>query len=425
MLNAHQRETVKATVPALREHGETITRTFYGDMFDAHPELYNIFNPANQRDGGQARSLAASVLAYAEHIDAPERLGRMVERIAGKHVSLEVRPEHYPIVGQYLLGAVAKVLGSAATPDILGAWQAAYGQLVDVMTGRERAIYEDEASRPGGWRGFKPFRVERKVPESEEMASFHLVPADGAPPAPYEPGQYLSVKVRPPGFPYDQIRQYSVSCAPNGRHYRISVKREDAPPDVPGAPAGLVSNFLHDHVREGDTLPVHVPVGDFVLDGEGDRPLVLMSGGAGVTAVLSMLEHLAGPGGGLREVVFLRGVRSRARHPFAEHVRALARRRPGIRSVVLYEQVGPGDVQGVDYDAVGRTTPEAIRQYLPARGADFYYCGPIGFMAAAEAALDGLGVPLERRHGEAFAPDPSFAADAPAPAPQARAAGPR
>ena len=67
---------------ALRAHGETITKTFYGAMFAAHPELYNLFNPANQRDGGQARSLAAAVLAYAEHIDALDRLGADAERTA-------------------------------------------------------------------------------------------------------------------------------------------------------------------------------------------------------------------------------------------------------------------------------------------------------------------------------------------------------
>ena len=133
-----------------------------------------------------------------------------------------------------------------------------------------------------------------------------------------------------------------------------------------------------------------------------------------------MLEHLAADSA--REVVFLRGVRSRARHPFAEHVRELARRRPGIRSAVLYEKVGPEDVQGEHYDAQGRTTAEAIREYLPAADADFYYCGPMGFMAAAEKALDDLGVPLERRHSEAFAPDPSFAAGSPDPRPQVQAA---
>lgn len=420
MLSDRQRDIVKATVPALREHGETITKTFYGAMFAAHPELYNLFNPANQRDGGQARSLAASVLAYAEHIDSLDRLGNMVERIAGKHASMEVQPGHYPIVGKYLLGAIEKVLGPAATPEILGAWAAAYGQLADIMTGRERGLYEEGAGQPGGWRGFKPFRVERKQRESEVMVSFHLVPADGAPLPAHKPGQYLSVKVRPPGHCYEQIRQYSISCAPNGRHYRISVKREDAPASVPGAPPGLVSNFLQSAVNEGDTLLVHAPVGDFVLDEDSDRPVVLMSGGAGVTAVLSMLEHLAA--NSAREVVFLRGVRSRQRHPFADHVCALASRRPGIRSVTLYEKVGPGDVQGEHYDAVGRTTAENIRRYLPGGEADFYYCGPLGFMAAAEKALDDLGVPLARRRSEAFAPDPSFAAGSADPRPQARAA---
>lgn len=419
MLSARQRQIVSATVPALREHGETITRTFYGDMFAAHPELYNLFNPANQRDGAQPRSLAASVLAYAEHIEHPERLGRMVERISGKHASLEVKAEHYPIVGKYLLGAITRVLGPAATPEILDAWAGAYGQLADIMIGREKELYDEGAARPGGWRDFRPFRVERKVAESEVTTSFYLVPEDGAELPPFKAGQYLSVKVHPPGYPYDQIRQYSVSCAPNGRYYRISVKREDTPADAPDAPPGLVSNHLHAAVREGDSLLVHVPLGDFVLDEASDRPVVLMSGGAGVTAVLGILEYLAAQEDG-REVVFLHAVRGRAHHAFGGHVRDLTRRRPGIRAIVFYESAGPDDVQGVHHDEVGRITAEAIRRHLPGREADFYYCGPLGFMAAAETALDGLGVPLERRHSESFAPDPSFAADAPVPAPQAR-----
>jgi nitric oxide dioxygenase len=419
MLSPQHREIVKATVPALREHGETITCTFYGNMFAAHPELYNLFNPANQRDGGQARSLAASVLAYATHIDQPERLGGLVERVSNKHGSLQVKPEHYPIVGQYLLGAIQEVLGSAATPEVVEAWGAAYGQLADIMIGRERAIGEEGAAKPGGWSGFKPFRVERKVRESEVTTSFYLVPADGAPLPAFEPGQYLSVRVHPPGFPYAQIRQYSVSCAPNAHYYRISVRREDAPAGESSAPPGLVSNHLHDAVREGDLLPVHMPLGDFTLASD-DVSVVLLSGGAGITAVLSMLEHLATPEGGTREVVFLHATRSRAHHAFGEHVRALGRQRPGIRVVMLYEQAGPEDVSGTHHDIVGRIGAEVLRRHLPERGAEFYYCGPLGFMAAVEGTLDQLGVPPAHRHSEAFAPDPSFAADAPDPAPQAR-----
>ena len=417
MLSDQHREIIKATVPALKAHGETITSTFYGTMLKAHPELLNLFNPANQRGkGGQARSLAASVIAYAENIDRLGNLGSMVERIATKHVSLEILPEHYPIVGQYLLGAISEVLGKAATPEILDAWGAAYGQLAEVMIGREQALYTEATTQPGGWSGFKPFRVERKVQESEETTSFHLVPADGVPLPAFKPGQYVSVKIQPPGRPYEQIRQYSLSDAPDGRHFRISVKREAAP----DCPAGLVSNFLHDALPEGGTLLVHTPAGDFVLNEEGESPVVLISGGAGITAVLAMLEHLATHT--TRAVLMLHGARSRQHHAFAARVRELANIRPGIRSVTLYEAVGPDDVPGEHHDAIGGITAEVIRQNLPSGEAEFYYCGPIGFMTAAERALDELGVPPAQRHSEAFAPDPSFATGSPDPKLQGKAA---
>ena len=330
MLSDHHRALVSATVPALRAHGGEITRVFYRDMLAAHPELFDYFNPANQRDGGQAASLAASVLAYASHIANPAPLAGMIRRISSKHASLEIKPAHYPIVGRYLLGAIKDVLGDAATPEIIEAWSAAYGQLAAIMIEQEATLAETGAAQPQGWRGFKPFRVARKVRESEVMASFYLQPADGTPVPSFVPGQYLSLRVRVPGFDHDQVRQYSLSSAPNGRDYRISVKREPAPVDAPDAPPGLVSTWLHEAVHEGDLLDVHVPLGDFVLQ-PGSHPVVLLSGGSGITAVLSMLEHLTGDEGGGREVLFLHGARHRGHHAFGSHVRALARRRSGVR----------------------------------------------------------------------------------------------
>lgn len=419
MLSDHHRALVSATVPALRAHGGEITRVFYRDMLAAHPELFDYFNPANQRDGGQAASLAASVLAYASHIANPAPLSGMIERIANKHVSLEIKPAHYPIVGQYLLGAIKNVLGNAATPEIVEAWGAAYGQLASIMIGREAALVEAGAAQPRGWRGFKLFRVTRKVQESDVTASFYLEPVDGAALPPYLPGQYVSIRVRVPAFDHYQVRQYSLSSAPNRRDYRISVKREAAPADAPGAPPGLVSNWLHDAVHEGDLLDVHMPLGDFVLQ-PGTGPVVLLSGGSGITAVLSMLEHLTGHDGGERDVVFLHAARHRGHHAFGSHVRALARRRPGVWLAVLYGEVGPEDEMGVHHDAVGRVTADVIRAHLPAVPADFYYCGPIGFMTGVEAALDSLGVPHAQRFSEAFAPDPSFVVPAnPVPVPVA------
>src|SRR5262249_9653469 len=154
--------------------------------------------------------------------------------------------------------------------------------------------------------------VVRKTPESKVMTSFVLEPEDKTPLPAFTPGQYVSVKVRSPGLGFDQIRQYSLSAAPNGRHFRISVKREDAPAGFPDTRPGTVSNFLHRLVREDDMVQVHTPGGDFVLDERSSNPVVLMSGGAGVTAVLGMLEYLARDTD--REVLWLHAARSRDVH---------------------------------------------------------------------------------------------------------------
>jgi len=120
-LTPSQIAIVKATVPVLKEHGVTITTLFYKNLLEAHPELRNVFNEANQVDGAQPRALAAAVWAYAAYVDELGKLSAAVARIAYKHASLNVQPEHYPIVGKFLLGAVAEVLGAACTPDIVDA----------------------------------------------------------------------------------------------------------------------------------------------------------------------------------------------------------------------------------------------------------------------------------------------------------------
>ncbi|MBZ9713592.1 NO-inducible flavohemoprotein [Deinococcus multiflagellatus] len=404
MLTPAQLAIIKATVPALEAHGETITRTFYASMFAAHPELLNIFNPANQQTGRQARSLAASVLAYAANIEHPERLGGMVTRIAHKHVSLEVLPEHYPVVGEHLLGAIAAVLGEAATPEILAAWAAAYEQLAGIMMGAEAQMYR--SAEQAGWRGFKSFRVVRKVQESRLIASLELEPADDQPLPPFQPGQYLSLNLQVPGQTTRQIRQYSLVSAPNGRSYTIAVKRELAPAHDPLVPGGLISNALHDHVQEGDELLVHMPAGDFVLQPSA-RPAVLISGGVGITPMLGMLRALVAAGSA-RPVVFVHAALGRWAHAFREPVNELARTHSNIRKVVFYTEVTPDDRPGEHHDEAGLISLDRLRPYLPAGDAEYYYCGPEGFTQAVECILDALQVPAERRLTETFGPSQTF-----------------
>lgn len=379
-------------------------------MFNAHPELWNIFNPANQRDGGQARSLAASILTYAANIDHLDRLSGMVDRIAHKHASLEVRPEHYPIVGKHLLSAIGIVLGDGATPAVVAAWTAAYNQLADIMVGRESTLYTEGAEQPGGWRGHKPFIVQRKIDESHSICSFYLVPQDGQPLPPFRPGQYVSVKFRVPGSDYQSIRQYSLSQPWHEEAYRISVKREVSPLHQPEAPAGLLSNHLHDEVQEGDTVFVHVPQGDFTLDEESTRPIVLLSAGSGITPALCMLHSLAEEEAD-RPILFVHATSDYAHHAFGAEVRTIARENSNVKVAIFYGKIDPRDRRGIDYDEQGRISLEALRRHLPAGDADFYYCGPAGFINSVEALLDQLKVRPSRRHSEAFAPDPSFVID--------------
>ncbi|EEY22838.1 bacterial hemoglobin [Verticillium alfalfae VaMs.102] len=223
-----QTAIVKSTAPILKEHGLTITTVFYKSMLGAHPELHNVFNLSNQRSGAQQKSLANAVLAYATHIDELQKLGPAVERIAQKHVSLGITPDQYAIVGEHLIKAIATVLGDGLTPEVADAWVAAYGQLADIFIKREGDLYD----QAGDWRGWRKFRIDRRQQESNTVTSFYLKPAEGdttGPLPPFLPGQYVSIRVRVPEYgDVWQCRQYSMSEAPQGDHYRISVKRERA-----------------------------------------------------------------------------------------------------------------------------------------------------------------------------------------------------
>lgn len=173
----------------------------------------DLFNMSHQKDGEQPKALALAVLAYARNIENLGALGGMVERIAEKHVGLNILPEHYPYVADALLGAIAQVLGDAATPEILEAWGKAYWFLAEILIGREEQIYEAHAAAPGGWVGWRPFTVRRKVRESDTITSFELVPVDNKPIMKHEAGQYLSFKLDVPEHG-SQRRNYSISSEP-------------------------------------------------------------------------------------------------------------------------------------------------------------------------------------------------------------------
>lgn len=371
---------VKATVPVLRTHGEAITTRFYERLLAA-PEIAAMFDPAHQRDGSQPRALAAAVLAYAEHIDNLAALAGAVERIAHKHVAVQVRPEQYDVVGANLLAAISDVLGDAATPPILAAWGEAYGLLAKVFIDREAALAGEVAARPGGWRGFRRFVVEAVAEESRVIKSFLLAPEDGGALPDFAPGQYLTLRLtRPDGT--QLLRHYSLAGrAANGR-WRIAVKRE---------PEGRGSGLLHDTIRPGAVLEVAPPAGDFFLDAETPRPILLLGAGVGQTPLLAMVETLAATRPD-HPVIWAHAAIDGETHAFGAHLRALAEATPGLDLHIAYERPGASDRVGVTHHSVGRFDAERIAGLLPDREIDVYMCGPRAFQKAQARHLIAAGV---------------------------------
>lgn len=386
MFSAQTIALIKATVPVLQQHGEAITTHFYQLMLREHPELKAFFNEAHQAQGTQARALAGAVLAYAANIDRLEALAGALPRIIQKHVSLGVEAQHYPIVGQCLLRAIKEVLGEAATDDIIAAWGEAYTALANILIAAEEQVYQDNAAKPGGWRGTRAFKVARKEPESELITSFYLEPTDGGALPAFLPGQYLTLVLQVGG--QEMRRNYSLSDAPGKRWLRISVKREAG---------GLASNWLHDEVQVGQELQVQAPSGDFVLS-EATRPLVLVTGGVGITPAMSMLEAHAASG---RPIHFIHAARHGGVHAFRDRVDQLAAQHANVRATYVYEQP-----RGAERPhTIGRVTQDLLGQHLPAdRDVDVYFIGPKPFMQAIYQIGRDLGVQPSQLRYEFFGP---------------------
>lgn len=410
MLSEKTIRIVKEITPLVAANAEVITRRFYERMFEANPEVKSFFNQSHQHTGGQQKALAGAICAYFTHIDNPAVLMPAVELIAQKHVSLGIKAEHYPIVGSNLLAAIQDVMGDGATDEIIEAVGEAYGFLADIFIGREAAIYDEQASAPGGWNGTRTFVVAKKVPESDVVTSFYLKPDDEGPLPPFKPGQYITVHIDHPHTPTSP-RNYSLSDRAGESHYRISVKREERL--VAGAPDGLISNHLHDRLDEGHRIELGPPCGEFTVDPEAiAKPIVLLAGGIGVTPLLSMAKSIihASPDA---HVYFLQAARNSKVHAFADELRNLAEAGPNVQIRVLYDEPLPDDVENGMCDAVGFVTTDLLRQWAPIADADFYFCGPKPFMQNVHACLQQLGVDEHRVRYEFFGPKQELTTEVP------------
>ncbi|KAH7628048.1 hypothetical protein B0T09DRAFT_345778 [Sordaria sp. MPI-SDFR-AT-0083] len=272
-------------------------------------------------------------------------------------------------------------------------------------------MYE-ENEKKDHWRGWRKFRIARKVEESQNISSFYLKPVDGITLPRYLPGQYVSVQVLAPQLGYLQSRQYSLSEAPKEggmEEYRISVKREEG--EAGNGMPGLISNLLHG-MQEGAEVEVSHPQGEFYVDpadaSKEGVPVVLISVGVGATPLMAILKSLV-QAPAKRPVSWIHASRSSSAQPFGEEVRRIVKENPEqVSAHVFLKTVAGTDQAGVHYDfadtRMDLTKLDGERDlHLADKRTEYYICGPETFMVEIRKVLVGLGVERSKVHLELFA----------------------
>jgi ferredoxin-NADP reductase/MOSC domain-containing protein YiiM/ferredoxin len=315
-------------------------------------------------------------------------------------IKLASGPEQMPVAEidalLYLPGhGRQELLRALRIPALSPGWQASFRALLDQEPGSGNTGLA-ATSPPPAWLGFRPMTVTAVTHESRSVISICLAAPDGAPPPLADPGQYLTLRVRPNKRKRSLLRNYSLSGPPGADYYRVAVKRE---------PRGAVSGYLCTRLSVGDQLDVAAPRGTFILD-RTDAPVLLISAGIGVTPVLAMLQALVKEQS-RREIWWLHGVRNGSEHSFAAEVQVLLAALPNTRSYVYYSRPGPNDIEGHGFDGTGRLNGSVLAELEPPLDAQAYLCGPGAFMDEISAGLSSLGIEASHVHTEPFGPAPS------------------
>lgn len=292
------------------------------------------------------------------------------ERLIRFHLDEAIRVEgSLPMI--FAFGEYSPVLEGT------GDWAHATKTLAD---DRERNAYID-------------YEIVERRRESDVITSFYLRRADSKPLADYEPGQFLPIRLDVPGADSPVSRTYTLSDAPGSDVYRLSIKRE-------GGDA-VVSNHFHDRLKVGSVIQAMAPRGKFALDRSSERPVVLISGGVGITPMIAMANHLAPTG---RRTYFIHGAQNGSVHAFGRHIRQMADDNPDFTAHIRYSHPTGSDRLGETHDSEGFVDTELLRRLLPLDDYDFYLCGPAPFIQALFDGLGTLGVREDRIHYESFGP---------------------
>ncbi|MFF9116314.1 globin domain-containing protein [Streptomyces massasporeus] len=341
---------------------DKVTSYFYALLFVRHPDLRSLFPAAmdTQRD-----RLLRALLTAAEHIDNKEVLVDYLQNLGRGHRKYGTRAEHYPAVGECLIGALSKYAAGVWNPEMEAAWVRAYTTISQVMIDAAAA---DELRSPAWW-------YAEIVTHDMRTPDIAVVTVRPDQPYPFLAGQYTSLET--PWWPRIW-RHYSFASAPRSDGL-LSFH-------VKAVPAGWVSNALVHRARPGDIIRLGPPAGSMTVDHTTDSGLLCVGGGTGIAPIKALVEDVA-EHGERRSVEVFYGARTD--HDLYD-----------IDTMLRLQQTHPWlAVRAIIDQQAHQQLPDAVRAYGPWNEFDAYLSGPPGMIRSGVNALRDSGIPSDRiRH---------------------------
>ena len=380
-LTDEQKHIIKSTSSLLKENGKEITSIFYKHLFEDHPELLNFFNHTNQKCGTQPLALANIIYFAAENIDRLETLRPQIDIIAHKHRAVTIKPEHYPIVGKYMLRAIDEHLGEQSTPEILGAWSNAYAIIANCLIETEKKLYDALGCREDD-KDFIPFTIVSKEQIAKEpIYSIGIKRSDGRKLFEYQPGQYITLRLKINGMFHN--RHYGLVRPFAGQIYRLAIRQID---DC--EPKGIFTTELINNYHIGDTILASLPAGCFPIVEKATHHLFI-AGGVGISVISTLIESLYNQGKS-SSVTLIHCVSSTEHAAFTERMKLYV----PDKQFYLVSQ--------------GRKALKEIIQKVVTKDTEAYLCGPVDFMKTVENYLEECHVPSSHVHLNSFRPELSL-----------------
>nr|WP_314617067.1 globin domain-containing protein [Streptomyces sp. DSM 40976] len=359
-------ELLRRTMAEIEPIADRVTSYFYALLFLRHPGLRDLFPAAmdTQRD-----RLFKALLTAATHADDPVTLTTYLTHLGRGHRKYGTLPQHYPAVGEALIGALARHAPGTWGPRTEAAWVGAYTTISQIMID---AATEDELRAPAWWQA----EVVAHVMPTKDVAVVTVRP-DG--PYPFLAGQYTALET--PWWPR-VWRHYSFASAPRSDGL-LSFH-------VKAVPAGWVSNALVHRARTGDVIRLGPPAGSMTVDHTSDNGLLCLGGGTGIAPIKALVEDVARHGRRRSVDVFYGARRNQGLYDIDTMLR-LQQSHPwlSVRPVVDDGPVG----------LLAGGIPQAVREFGPWHTHDAYLSGPPGMIRCSIDTLVGIGIPTHRiRH---------------------------